>query len=90
VTTHLPPAQPPTGRNPLLLDLGGVDVLSAAGLGELVTLHRRVRASGGNLVLCNVGDRAYEVLELSRLTDVLDVRRRHPGCTPTPFRPTRP
>jgi anti-anti-sigma factor len=82
--TERPPAARPRHRPegcPLLLDLGGVDLLSAAGLGELVTLHKRVRASGGRLVLCNVGERAYEVLRLARLTDLVEVRR---GPSPGP------
>jgi anti-anti-sigma regulatory factor len=57
-----------------LLDLGGVRVPTAGGVGRLVALHTRLRASGGRLVLCNVGQRAFEVFELTRLTELLDVR----------------
>jgi anti-anti-sigma factor len=59
----------------LYLDLSGFESPTAAGLGQLVTLHKRLRASGGRLVLCNVGEAAYEVFAVTRLTDVLDVRR---------------
>jgi anti-anti-sigma regulatory factor len=52
-----------------------VDFLTAAGVGELVGLHSRMREMGGDLVLTNVGEQAFEVLEVARLTDVLDVRR---------------
>jgi hypothetical protein len=34
-----------------------------------------VRASGGRLVVDRVSERAYEVFEVARLTEVLDVRR---------------
>ena len=64
-----------SSRCPLVLDLSDAGVPTAAGLGELITLHKRVRASGGQLVLSNVGERAYEVFKLTRLTDLLDVRR---------------
>ena len=37
-------------------------------------LNRWVRASGGRLVLDNVGERAYEVFQVARLTEVFDVR----------------
>ena len=59
----------------LVLDLSEVNDLTAGGLGQLVSLHKRLRASGGHLVLCNVGERAYEVFEVTRLIDLLDVRQ---------------
>ena len=71
VFTHEKPARP------VVLDMSEVKVLTASGLGQLITLHNRLRASGGQLVLCNVGERAYEVFEVTRLTDLLDVRRDH-------------
>jgi anti-anti-sigma factor len=64
------PAEPP-----LMLDLGGVESLSAAGIGELVGLRSRLRASGGQLVLTNVGDHARRAIEESRLAGVLGVCR---------------
>jgi anti-anti-sigma factor len=65
-------------RRSLVLDLSGVDFLTAGRLGELVTLHARLRDLGGELVLDNVGERAFEVLEVARLTEVLHVRRADP------------
>jgi hypothetical protein len=38
-------------------------------------LNTWVRASGGRLVVDKVGERAYEVFAVARLTEVLDVRR---------------
>jgi hypothetical protein len=38
-------------------------------------LHNRLAASGGRLVLCNVGPLAFEVLGITRLTDLFEVRR---------------
>ena len=63
-----------SNSRPLQLDLAGVECVTAGGLGELVALHNRLRDSGGRLVLVNVGARAFEVLEVCRLTDLLDVR----------------
>jgi anti-anti-sigma regulatory factor len=63
------------GSRSLALDLGEVGVPTAGTLGRLVALHHRLLASGGRLVLCNVGPRAFAVFELTRLTDLLDVRR---------------
>ena len=60
---------------PLLLDLVGVECLTAGGLGELVALHNRLRNSGGQLVLVNVGERAFEVFAVVGLTEFLELRR---------------
>ena len=57
------------------VDLSGVQCPTAACLGQLVALNTWVRASGGRLVVDKVGERAYEVFAVARLTEVLDVRR---------------
>jgi len=62
------------GRRRLELDLESVERLNAGGLGRLVALHTVLRTAGGGLALRNVGARAYEVLAVTRLTQVLDVR----------------
>jgi anti-anti-sigma regulatory factor len=59
----------------LVLDLGGTRAVTAAGLGQLVRLHNRLRATGGSLVVRNVGRSAYAAFAATRLTDLLDVRR---------------
>jgi anti-anti-sigma regulatory factor len=57
------------------VDLSGVEYPTAACLGQLVALNSWVRASGGRLVVDKVSERAYEVFQVARLTEVLDVRR---------------
>jgi anti-sigma B factor antagonist len=71
-------------RPRLRLDLGRVRSLTTTALGKLVALHKRVRAAGGDLALVNVSDPVYEVLEVTRLHQFLDVGR--PG-TPSPVAP---
>jgi anti-anti-sigma regulatory factor len=58
----------------LHLDLAGVRIPTAGGLGGLVRLHGALRARGGRLVLLNVQPWAFEVFSVTRLTEVLDVR----------------
>jgi anti-anti-sigma factor len=58
----------------LHLDLSGVRIPTAAGLGGLVRLNTALRARGARLVLLNVQPWAYEVFAATRLTEVLDVR----------------
>lgn len=62
------------GRRELVLDLSDVELPTAGGLGTLIALHRDVQAAGGQLVLCNVGDQAYEVFDVTGLTRLLDIR----------------
>ena len=64
------------GRGPqaIRLDLGAVRLPTAAGLGGLVTLNKELRARGGRLVLVNVPADTREVLEVTHLVEVLDVR----------------
>jgi anti-anti-sigma factor len=71
-TTPEFPSGKPVG--PLVLDLSGVEMLSAAGLTELVDLHRRLREMGGELVLVNVNDQVYEIFQVAHLTRLLNVR----------------
>ncbi|HEX5271591.1 MAG TPA: STAS domain-containing protein [Gemmataceae bacterium] len=66
---------PPESAGPgLHLDLSGVRIPTAGGLGGLVRLHRDLRARGGRLVLLNVRPWAFEVFAATRLTEVFDVR----------------
>jgi len=64
------------GRHRLHLDLGGVRIPTAGGLGALLTLHKGLRSQGGELTLLNLHPWAYEVFALTRLTEILDVRVR--------------
>jgi anti-anti-sigma factor len=64
-----------TAGHNLVLDLSDVAAPTAGALGKLVALHKRLRDSGGSLVLSHVSPRTYEVLEVTGLTEVLDCRR---------------
>jgi anti-anti-sigma regulatory factor len=62
------------GRQRLVIDLGGVRIPTAGGLGALLVLDRNLRTRGGGLTLLNVHPWAYDVFAITRLTDLLDVR----------------
>ncbi|MCS7271622.1 MAG: STAS domain-containing protein, partial [Gemmataceae bacterium] len=49
------------GRRKLLLNFGNVEFMSSAALGKLITLHRKLQAVQGKLVLCNI---AKDILEV--------------------------
>lgn len=56
------------------LDLSSIRFPTAAGLGALAVLNRELRARGGGLLLVNVPSAIYEVLTVTHLVEVLDVR----------------
>lgn len=65
-------ALPPTA-GPLRVDLGGVDFLSAAGVRVLVAVHLRVRARGGQLVICNPNALVRRTLRATRVNRVIPI-----------------
>ncbi len=58
----------------LQVDCSDASVITAGGLGQLVTWHLHLQAQGGQLILLHVGEQLYEVFEVTRLTQVLDIR----------------
>jgi anti-anti-sigma factor len=63
-----------SGRQAVFLDLAQVERPTASGLGQLVTLHRKLQTAGVGLALCNVGPLVFEAVEVTGLTKLLDVR----------------
>jgi stage II sporulation protein AA (anti-sigma F factor antagonist) len=53
------------GERRIVVDLGGVDYISSAGLGVLFALAKHVRGLGGALALCGLGAQVRRVIELA-------------------------
>jgi anti-sigma B factor antagonist len=66
-------AQIDAGRHQLVLDLSRVDYISSAGLRELVSALKRVKAANGDLRLATLSDRVVEVLTLAGLDIIFKV-----------------
>jgi anti-sigma B factor antagonist len=64
------------GEGRLFVDLSGVELLDATGLGVLVGVHRRARLQDRELVLCDAGPRVARLLSLTRLDRIIAVERR--------------
>jgi anti-sigma B factor antagonist len=60
-------------RPHLLLDLGGIDLLSSVALAKLIALNGRVRAAGGRLTLFNPNPVVRQVFKVTRLDTILEV-----------------
>jgi anti-anti-sigma factor len=65
----------------LVIDLGGVVLLTSAILAKVLTLNAHVRALGGRLTLCHASADVYQVFRLARLDTVLEV---HPPTDSLP------
>jgi anti-anti-sigma factor len=64
-----------SGKCHLLLDFTNVESLSSVELGTLITLHKRMKASGGRLTLFNLSADIYEVFTITRLQTLLGICR---------------
>ena len=63
------------GDGDLVVDLAGVELLDATGLGVLVGVHRRAQRAGRVVVLRDPADRVRRVLFVTRLDRVLRTAR---------------
>ncbi|WP_173041526.1 STAS domain-containing protein [Phytohabitans flavus] len=63
----------PATPAPLRVDLGGVDFLSAAGVRALIAVHLRMRARGGQLVICNPNSVVRRTLRATRVNRVIPI-----------------
>jgi len=63
------------GKGDLVVDLRGVELVDATGLGVLVGTHRRADRAGRRLVLRGVPERIDRLLVATRLHRVLNVDR---------------
>lgn len=55
------------GRKDIVINLKKVDWINSTGLGILISGYTTVRKAGGDLVLCNVGDRIDSILYVTKL-----------------------
>jgi anti-sigma B factor antagonist len=51
----------------LVIEMSGVDYIDSSGVGSLVEIYRRVKKSGGKLILVAPGPRVASVLEITKL-----------------------
>jgi anti-anti-sigma factor len=58
-----------------VFDFRGLEYISSAGLGLLLSVHKRLAASGGRLRLVNVSHHLYDIFRFSGFDQVFDVER---------------
>lgn len=62
------------GKKKIILNLAGVDYIDSSGVGELVGCYTSVRSAGGELKLLNLTQKVQDVLYVTKLYTVFDVR----------------
>ena len=57
----------------LILDFGNVRFLSSAVLGLLIRISKRIYERDGQLRLCGINPKIYEIFKITRLTKTFDI-----------------
>jgi anti-sigma B factor antagonist len=62
------------GKKKIILNLAEVDYIDSSGVGELVGCFTTVRNAGGELKLLNLTQKVHDVLHVTKLYTVFDIR----------------
>ena len=62
-------------RKSLLLNFTGVEFLSSAALGKLITLDRMVKSQKGRMKMSNIRPEILEVFQITKLNKIFDIRK---------------
>ena len=62
------------GQRKILLNLGDVTYIDSSGIGELVSAFTTVRNQGGELKLLNLTKKVHDLLQITKLYTVFDIR----------------
>ena len=62
------------GKKKIILNLAAVDYLDSSGVGELVGSYTTVRNAGGELKLLNLTQKVQDVLHVTKLYTVFDIK----------------
>lgn len=62
------------GHKKILLNLGEVSYIDSSGIGELVSAFTTVRNQGGELKLLNLTKKVHDLLQITKLYTVFDVK----------------
>jgi anti-sigma B factor antagonist len=62
------------GKKKIILNLADVDYMDSSGVGELVGSFTTVRNAGGELKLLNLSQKVEDVLHVTKLYTVFDIR----------------
>lgn len=61
-----------SGATRIVINLEHVHYVDSAGLGALIELHRKAKTKGGKLLLCHLGPKLKQALEMARLLPLFE------------------
>ncbi len=61
-----------SGATRIVINLEHVNYVDSAGLGALIEMHRKTKAKGGRLMLCKLGPKLRQALEIARLLPIFE------------------
>jgi anti-anti-sigma factor len=64
-----------SGAETLEVDLGSLTYIDSAGLGVLVSAHKRLESTGGSLVIRQPNERVMRIFTVSGLCNFLNIKR---------------
>jgi anti-sigma B factor antagonist len=62
------------GQKKIVLNLGDVNYIDSSGIGELVSAYTTVKNQGGELKLLNLTKKVHDLLQITKLYTVFDVK----------------
>lgn len=62
------------GQKKILLNLGDVNYIDSSGIGELVSAYTTAKNQGGELKLLNLTKKVHDLLQITKLYTVFDVK----------------
>ena len=62
------------GAKNILLNLGDISYIDSSGIGELVSAFTSVKNAGGELKLLNLTKKVHDLLQITKLYTVFDVK----------------
>jgi len=57
----------------ILLDFSSVKFIDSSGLSVIITIFKKLRAVGGNLILCGLNSQPFELLKTTQLHRIIKI-----------------
>jgi len=64
----------------MILDFCNVQFLSSAALGLLIRISKKIYERNGQLKLCNIAPKIYEIFKITRLNQIFDIYEDRTGA----------
>ncbi len=61
------------GKKKIVMNMDNIKYIDSSGLGTLVAAHCSAKTQGASLVLCHLGSKFQEVLQITKLLTVFEV-----------------